>query len=337
MTIIAADVGGTKTHMAIVDPLAARQAPPAGVLFEAIYPSQQFSDFTPLLQTFIEESGAPVSESSTLSLALPGVVDESRATLTNLPWVIRKQGLKDTFHFDDVLLMNDFQASASGIASLSEQDMLILNAGNRAEDGIQVVVGAGTGLGVAWLEKKGQAISTHATEGGHMDFAPVNAEQINLLTFLLSRYSHVSYERLLSGAGLSVVYEFVVDQQQQNTTMAQARLSAAEVVAQAEAGEVIAAQALRLFVEIYGAYIGNLALLFKPAAGLYITGGVAAKIQPWMQSTAFLDAYLAKGRMRPLVERIQVSLVTNENVGLMGALSEAIAFRSHQESTGESK
>ena len=326
MTIIAADVGGTKTHMAIVEPAASAENMPGSVLYEAIYPSQQFSDFSPLLHTFLKESGRPANQVSTLSLALPGVVNESRATLTNLPWVIQKQGLKEEFHLDDVLLMNDFQASASGIASLDERDKVVLNAGESIDGGLQVVVGAGTGLGVAWLQRNNQQVSTHATEGGHIDFAPVNAEQIRLLEFLLARHSHVSYERLLSGAGLASIYAFVTSQQNDDAKL----MTAPAIVESANAGNKPAQQAVTLFVEIYGAYIGNLALLFKPAGGLYITGGVAAKILPWMCSDAFIQAYRSKGRMQPLVQAINVTLVKNENVGLMGALSEAIRNRAEK-------
>jgi len=334
MTIIAADVGGTKTHMVVVEPDVFQQAGSAAVLYEAIYPSQRFSNFSPLLHTFMAECGSLAKDVNCLSLALPGVVDENRAVLTNLPWLIQKQALRDEFHFDDVFFMNDFQASASGISSLDAADKIVLNPGELVAGGVQVAVGAGTGLGVAWRQKNKTTYSVNATEGGHIDFAPVNSVQIKLLEFLQTRFSHVSYERLLSGAGLSIIYEFVVknktigDKQTRTSRHGQmCKQRAAWVVKQANAGDALASLSVSIFVEIYAAYIGNLALLFKPAGGLYITGGIAVKILPWMCSAEFINAYTDKGRMQALVKTINVTLVTNESVGVLGALSEAIRNR----------
>ncbi len=325
MHIIAADVGGTKTRLAFAD-----ADEPRHVIYEKRYLSGEFDSFEPMLRTFIKDSflaGAMVDTDrvGALTLALPGLVNDSSARLTNLPWIIEKQVLKDTFGIEDIYFMNDFQASAFGIGELQEQDRLVLNQGKTNPDALKknttrVAVGAGTGLGVAWanddLQGGKRATSTHDTEGGHIDFAPTDDTQIELLKFLQQRHGHVSYERILSGDGLVSLYEFCSASQQQNID--------AEWVSKQSKNNPAADQALSLFVQIYGAYIGNIALLYKPYGGIYITGGIAAKILNKMQSEEFINAYLNKGRMRTLVEQIAVYLVTNERVGVLGAMSEAI-------------
>jgi len=323
MHIIAADVGGTKTHLMYAD------AEKAGnVLYEARYQCEAFDSFDSLLGTFIKDSDSS-GQVDVLMLALPGLVSEARATLTNLPWVIEKQFIKDTFGIKTVYFMNDFQASALGINELREEDRVILNPGtfnsnepvsNALKDNaIRVAVGAGTGLGVAWLQGDQTRACAYDTEGGHIDFAPVNNTQVDLLKFLQQRYTHVSYERILSGNGLVNLYEFCSGEHNKE-------IDAAWVNNQSEDNEA-AGRALSLFVQIYGAYIGNIALLFKPYGGIYITGGIAAKILNKMQSEEFIDAYLNKGRMSSLVKQITVYLVTNESIGVLGAMSETLKMQ----------
>ena len=327
MHIIAADVGGTKTRLAFAD---AEQ--PRNVLYEKRYLSGEFDGFEPMLQTFIKDSGSAAAGVDTLTLALPGLVSDSSARLTNLPWTIEKQSLKDTFGIQNVYFMNDFQASAFGTGQLLEKDRIILNPGasnlNENPDALtknttRVAVGAGTGLGVAWADDDIQggkrAACTHDTEGGHIDFAPIDDTQIELLQFLQQRFGHVSYERILSGAGLVSLYQFCSGTQNDDIS--------AEWVNNHSKKDAAADRALSLFVQIYGAYIGNIALLFKPYGGIFITGGIAAKMLNKMQSEEFINAYLNKGRMRALVEQIAVYLVTNERVGLLGAMSEAIKIQ----------
>ncbi len=311
MNVIAADVGGTKTRFVFV-----HTDSPQRILHEARYESGEFDGFDPLLHTFLRDIGLQGEALDMLSLALPGVVEEHRARLTNLPWLLDKQELRKEFGVRDVHFMNDFQASALGIPHMQAGDMIALNQGDTLRHDMRVVVGAGTGLGVAWLQGDGDDIRACSSEGGHIDFAPADETQIELLRFLLESYEHVSYERLLSGQGLVSLYRFISGDREKNTEPYQ-------ISADAEAGNEAAQRALQLFVRIYGAYISNLAVMFKPA-GIYITGGIGAKIQGWMQSADFIGAYFNKGRMRPLVERTAVFLVTNERVGVIGAMAEAV-------------
>ncbi len=315
MHIIAADVGGTNTRLVLAD-----ANEPDNVLYEAHYLCGEFDSFEPLLKTFMHDSGSVSEPIAALTLALPGPVDGSYARLTNLPWTIEKQTLKDTFGIKDVHFMNDFQASAFGACLLEIKDRIVLNPGGGLKKNTTcVAVGAGTGLGLAWVQAEKEAVQAHATEGGHIDFAPVDETQIRLLQFLLKRHEHVSYERLLSGSGLVTLYEFCAEKDAQD-------IDAQWVSAQSATDEA-ADRALSLFVQIYGAYIGNIALLFQPYGGIYITGGIGAKILTRMQSEEFIYAYLNKGRMQTLVEKIAVYLVTNERVGVLGALSEAVKMQ----------
>ncbi|MBE9568534.1 MAG: glucokinase [Proteobacteria bacterium] len=323
MHVIAADVGGTKTRLVFAD-----SNEPGSVLHEARYLSAEFDGFEPMLQSFMQDCVTAGGSVDTLTLALPGLVSDTTARLTNLPWTIEKQKLKDAFGFKYVYFMNDFQASAFGTGQLLDKDILIINPGDVTADSLQkndtrVAVGAGTGLGVAWADddiRGGQkTVCSHDTEGGHIDFAPTDDTQIELFKFLQQRFGHVSYERILSGDGLVSLYQFCSGKQEQNID--------AEWVNKQSEKDAAAGRALSLFVQIYGAYIGNIALLFKPYGGIFITGGIAAKISKKMQSEEFINAYLNKGRMRALVEQIAVYLVTNERVGVLGAMSEAIKMQ----------
>ena len=203
MNVIAADVGGTKTRVVF-----AKIDAPQRILHEARYESGEFDGFDPLLHTFLRDNGLQGEAVDMLSLALPGVVEEQRARLTNLPWLLDKQELRKEFGVRDIHFMNDFQASALGIPHMQAGDMIALNQGDTHRHETRVVVGAGTGLGVAWLQDVGAATSAFSSEGGHIDFAPTDDIQIELLRFLLESYEHVSYERLLSGLGLLNLYRY---------------------------------------------------------------------------------------------------------------------------------
>ncbi|MGD8934123.1 MAG: ROK family protein [Gammaproteobacteria bacterium] len=312
MNIIAADVGGTKTWFAVAD-----TGRPDEVLFEAKYNSRDFPGFAPLLRTFFEECGCDNRELAAITLALPGVVNGDEAKLTNLPWDISKHLLRDEFGIAKIHFMNDFQASALGTLYLEASDLVVLNAGVHKNDATRVAVGAGTGLGVSWLSSVGSATRAWSTEGGHVDFAPVTDDQIGLLNYLIARHGHVSYERLLSGEGLVTLYQYCSGGDSSG-------LDAAWVHGEAERNNEAACSAMSLFVSIYGAFVGNMALLFKPEGGIYITGGIGAKIISWMKSDHFIQAYFNKGRMRALAEKTSVYLVTNERVGVIGAISEAV-------------
>jgi glucokinase len=317
MKIIAADIGGTKSHLIQVD-----SDQPQHIIFESKYRSTDFENFESLLGSFIRDANQQKKTIDVLSLALPGVITDEVAQLTNLPWKINSSTLKQTFAVEHVYFMNDFQASALGTLQLSKQDFSVLNRGRQNNNAPRVIAGAGTGLGVSWLLNEGSKPVAYSTEAGHVDFAPVDAEQIKLLQFLMKRYPHVSCERILSGDGLVNLYNFFSGCT--INTVDENNIDAQWVNQQTTQGNATAKQAVRLFVRIYAAYVGNLALMFKPEGGIYITGGIAVKIINWMQSEDFIQAYLNKGRMQQVVEQVAVFLVNNESVGVFGALSAAV-------------
>lgn len=311
MKLLAADIGGTKSWMCLSTIDAEGHQ---GILFEHIYQSLEFDNANDLLARFIADAGATNLKIDKMCLALPGVVSKRKASLTNLDWELDADTLENDFSIDHVCFINDFAAAALGVSTLDVSECITLNAGNPIEKCTKVVTGAGTGLGLAWLNFVDGRYHPNATEGGHIDFAPTSSHQVALFEMLLDEHDHVSYERLLSGEGLQTIYHFL------NRT-AEEVPSPSEITLSANEGNELAIQTLELFVEIYAAYIGNLAMLYKPLGGLYIAGGIASKILPWMQSKEFLEICFNKGRMRKVVENTPIYLVTNDRLGLQGVLS----------------
>jgi len=326
LNILAADIGGTKSWLSLyqLKPDSGKKTQPV-ILFEKIYKSADFTNFDSLLDRFLTENG-PENPVDKMCLALPGVIKQRHTTLTNLQWELDADQLEQHFSIKSVCFVNDFEAAAMGLETLQQDDLLELNAAARDDKAICVITGAGTGLGLAWLDNTRHPVKIFATEGGHCDFAPTNDLQIALLKFLQKKYHHVSYERILSGPGLVALYAFLDTQASgdgkiiSSQDMADVPTMAKKIHQMADQGQPQAVACLTLFVEVYASYIANLALLYKPQGGIYIAGGIAAKIQSWMQKPGFTKSYLNKGRMRDLVSQIPVFLVTNDRLGLQGAM-----------------
>jgi glucokinase len=229
------------------------------------------------------------------------------------------------FAIPRVSLLNDFEAVGHGIAALQPADLLTLQPGTERAEGVRVVVGAGTGLGVAWLSWANGSYAIHSSEGGHIDFAPTDALQYELLQYLQKRHGHVSCERIVSGPGLVAIFEFLRDRGKGAPSVkllaALAEGDAAAAITQfaQQEDEPIARMALDLFLQTYGAFVGNLALAALPRGGIYIAGGIAAKIAASMQQGGFLRAFLDKGRFAGLLETLPLHIVTNPHIGLLGA------------------
>jgi glucokinase len=251
-----------------------------------------------------------------LLLALPGVIHGRHARLTNLPWILDSRQVCTDFSVSRVAFINDFQAAAYGVGSLTPEDTIRLTQAKQQADRPVVITGAGTGLGMAY-QVPGSA--PMVTEGGHVDFAPIDHEQLRLLDHLCKLYpDHVSYERILSGDGIVMLYHFLAGQE------AELELTAKQISSNAKIGQSDpCSQAIRLFVRILAAFLGNLAMSFQPFGGLYIAGGIAPKIHEWLKTEEFIEYYSAKGRMSGLVSGTPVFLIMNENLGLQGALTQA--------------
>jgi glucokinase len=318
LRVLAADVGGTHTRVLLADSDGTDLAP----LRERQYASADWPDLLPILRDFLAAETAP-PQRACLAVAGPvtGDGDARHAQVTNLPWSLDSRALADALNISRLTLINDFAAVGHGIAALREDDLITLQDGEPQAQAPRAVLGAGTGLGQALLVPCGNQYEVLPTEGGHADFAPQNDLQLELLRALQRDYGHVSYERLLSGAGLVFIDRFL---RQRNgggsPELAVSGDAAAAISAAALAGtDPIAAQALNEFLHIYGAQAGNLALTCLPFGGVYIAGGIAPKILPRLRDGGLIAAFNAKGRMESVTRRIPVRAVVHPNPGLLGA------------------
>jgi glucokinase len=297
--ILAADIGGTNTRLRLAqtDGTSTR---------EAHYEGASWASFDDVLRDFLRDSDAPISAAC---FAVAGPVWEGRAEVTNLTWTLDERALARAFSIGRVVLINDFHAVAAGVSLLGDEDLISLHPGTRDRSQPIAILGAGTGLGEAFVV--GNRVIT--TEGSHGDFAPQDEEQARLFLHLHERYGHVSWERVVSGIGLVNIFTF----------LGGAEIDAAEIAALAERGDERAQRAVDIFVDAYGAEAGNMALRVLARGGVYLAGGIAAKNPTWFTSGAFIEAFLRKGRFRELVETIPVALIVREDVGLAGATETA--------------
>ncbi len=311
MNVIAADIGGTNSRLALAQGNNRQQ------WIEQHYRNHDFASFDHVIGTFLHEAAITNTPIDAMVLALPGPVHGDRIQLTNIDWQVDRQRLVKRLPGTDIHLINDFQAAAVGALAQPADKIVTLNPGTPRRAGPAVVTGAGTGLGLAWFARGDQACLAQATEGGHADFAPNNQLQRQLLEHLGKRYGHVSWERLLSGSGLAAIYCFIQGCDAQT-------IDGADVHQRALAGDNMARQAITEFIRIFGAYVGNLALMFSPSAGIYLCGGVVAKLADWFGKEAFTKGYLSKGRMRTKIEETPIYLVLGEDAGLRGAITIAL-------------
>lgn len=321
--ILAGDIGGTKTVLA----LAQRQDD--GLLHclrEETYASGEYQTFDDILSLFLREQ-------QTLSCACFGVagpVINQRCFTTNLPWLLDGAELKLRLDTGRVRLLNDLEAMALGMLHLDEADFVDLNPEAESQGGNMAVLAAGTGLGEAILYWDGERHHPLATEGGHSDFAPQTPQQADLLAYLQRIYpGHVSWERILSGPGFGQLYDFLLESGFAPPCPAVPAHS--DAVAGVDRNALISRlgvndedplcrEVVRLFVELYGAEAGNLALKCLATAGVFIGGGIGPKIRPVLESGEFIRAFTAKGRFAPVMSRMPVKLALNSRTPLLGAL-----------------
>jgi len=314
---LAGDIGGTKTLLSI------GTADEREPLKKKSYVSAAYAGLADIIDEFLAETG--IRNVSAACFALAGPVAGRVVKLTNLPWVVDGDELAARFGIKQVALINDFEAVGQGVVALQSDEVLTLQTGVELLQDVRLVVGAGTGLGVAWLSWQDGVYTVHPSEGGHMDFAPADDLQCLLLRYLQHRHAHVSYERIVSGPGLHAIFEFMRDTGLATPSVrlleAMESGDAAAVLTQfSQAGdEAIARMTVDLFLSVYGAFVGNLALAALPRGGIYIAGGIAAKISAKMQSGEFINAFLSKGRFDELLATLPVHMVLNPHIGLMGA------------------
>lgn len=322
MRVLAGDIGGTKVWLRLAD----LHAGGLRMVAERRFPSARYNGLRPIVREFLEHAGASAPPAAAC-FGIAGPISAAErgeiARVTNLPWVIESARLAEDLGGASVRLVNDFQAIGYAIEALAPDDLVTLQQGTHGARAPCAVIGAGTGLGQALLAWQGDRYDAVATEGGHVDFAPTDELQIDLLRALTARHGRVSYERILSGAGLVDVYAFFTGRGVSagpRPLLEAPDPPAAISSAALEQSDPAAVAALRLFVQVYGAHAGNVALGYLAAGGVYIAGGIAPKVLPALCDGGFIRAFRDKGRMTPLLERFPVHVVINEKAGLQGAL-----------------
>ncbi|HSP16744.1 MAG TPA: glucokinase [Thermoanaerobaculia bacterium] len=305
MSVIAGDIGGTKTLLRCVESSGAISA-------ETRFDSARYRTFDDLLREFIPFCSAPIEAAC---FAVAGPVLASRAEVTNLKWLIDSAELQRGFGIPHVELINDFFAVALGVPLLGPADLVSLQQGTRDRGAPIAILGAGTGLGEAMVTRHRDEWVVIPSEGGHADFAPQDEEQMRLLAALQKKYGHVSWERVISGMGLTNIYEFLAGRREDPAGIAEL----------ARSGDDTAVRTFEIFVDIYGAEAGNAALRVLARGGVFLAGGVAAKNQPFFTDGRFMAAFLRKGRFVELLREMPVDLIVNEHVGLIGAAARAKA------------
>lgn len=333
--ILAGDIGGTNSRLAFFEVENGR----LHLVTEAVFPSRESRGLDEIVTKFVQ--GASKCKLDLAAFGIAGPVRNGRVETSNLPWIVEGSRLSKELHIDDVWLINDLEANAWGIPALGEADVVTLNRVKGTPVGNQAVIAAGTGLGEAGMFWDGKQYRIFPSEGGHTDFAPRDETEIDLLRYLRARFGgHVSYERIVSGPGLVNTYQFLKDTGR-GEEPAWLRdeivhgVPAAVISSAAMSGKCTLAElALDLWVTIYGAEAGNLALKIMATGGVYLGGGIAPKILPRLAGPLFMQAFLAKGRMQPLMEAIPVRVITNDKTALLGAGRYA-AMRSGQLETSQ--
>jgi glucokinase len=325
--ILAGDIGGTKTVLALYD----EKANPFQMVCEEVFSSKGFLQFDLVLSKFLENRRQ--EEIRAICLGVAGPIQDGQCKTTNLPWHLSESKLANDFCVKKVRLLNDLEAAAFGMIFLNENETVTLNKGEAAKGNIAVIA-AGTGLGEAFLYWNGQSYIPVASEGGHGDFAPQSDREILLFRYLQKRYGHVSYERILSGPGIFNVYQFLREGDVANDFPAEPdwlRDRLAQNNPSAVIGEVGMAHqdprcvaTLDLFSYIYGAEAGNLALKVLSLGGVYIGGGIAPKLLSQLQAGEFMRGFTQKGRYADLMKSMPVQIALNSKAPLIGAAQYAL-------------
>jgi len=317
--ILAADIGGTRTRLAAFETEGNRLQ----CVVEKTYASQEHSSLSEILPKFIRSEGIPVHSAC---FGVAGPVRSGKSKISNLPWTIDAKELAQHLKLTSVGLLNDLEAYAYGIDALESKDFVVLSEGAEDAEGNRAVISARTGLGVAGLYWDGFRHHPFACEGGHADFAPKDALQVELLAHLQKKFGRISCERVLSGPGIRNIYEFLRDEHkaEEPDWLRQEMVSAHDVPAlisktALEGKAAICEKTIEIFVSIFGAEAGNCALNYMATGGMFIGGIIAGKIVDKMKDRVFVQSFLDKGRMRGILQDIPVKVIINDDCGLIGA------------------
>jgi glucokinase len=321
--ILAGDIGGTHARLAFFDV----HNGDFSLVSASVFPSREYAGLDEIVAKFVDTANV---HPDTACFGVAGPVRNGRVEASNLPWTIDSKRLADELKIKKAVLINDVEANAWGIRFLDSTDVVALTQHKETPVGNQAVIAAGTGLGEAGMYWDGSKHQVFACEGGHTDFAPRNKLEIDLLRYLQARFGHVSYERIVSGPGLVNIFHFLRDTSRGKEPkwlteeMSHSDPAAAISRAALDGKCGLSEQALDLFISIYGAEAGNLALKILATGGVYLGGGIVPKILPKLFGPLFMRAFIDKGRMQPLMESMPVRAITNDKTALLGAAHCAI-------------
>ena len=315
--VLAGDIGGTKTHLALFEKGEPRQS-----LISAKFKSAHYENLNQIIKEFMKNNEFDGIECACFGIA--GPIQGRICKATNLPWIVDADLISKELDISQVFLINDLEATAYGINCLNKDEFFSLNEG-KVSKGNGALIAAGTGLGEAGLFWDGKVLTPFACEGGHCSFAPENELEIKLLIYLRKQYEHVSYERVLSGPGLYHLYRFVIDEklekEKESVKKAFETIDPPKVITEMGMKSACPAcmRALDLFVSIYGGEAANLALKMLAVGGVFIGGGIAPKILNELREGSFMKRFIQKGRFTSLLLGIPVKVLLNENTALLGA------------------
>lgn len=318
--LLAGDIGGTKTNLAIFSP----ETGPRSPLAEASFPSGDYPSLESLVSDFLTQTNLPVERAS---FGVAGPVVGTQATITNLSWVMDEEQLREKLELASVCLLNDLAAIAHAVPYLEPDDLQTLNAGQPDPNGNLAVIAPGTGLGEAFLTWDGSRYQAYSSEGGHADFAPTTPLEVDLLRYLQECFDHVSYERVCSGKGIPNIYTFLknkgyADEPDWLAEQVASATDPAPIIVNAALDEKppeICVATLGTFLSILGSEAGNLALKVMAIGGVYLGGGIPPRILPALEHPRFMQAFTRKGRFSDLLSNIPVHVICNPKVALLGA------------------
>jgi glucokinase len=318
MRVLAGDIGGTKTRLGVFEV----EGSDCRMVEECSYPSRDYPGLGKIVADFLGSGGM---DCRAACFGIAGPVTGRRMHTTNLPWVVDADELEGASGIPAVVLLNDLEATGWGVGALNESQFEVLNPGRSDAVGNGAVIAAGTGLGEAGIYWNGNEARPFACEGGHASFSPSDEQGDRLLRFLRRRHEHVSWERVLSGPGLADLFRFMVSEagEPEPGWFGEAERTGDPVPAVSEMAlegrSDISVRTLELFARLYGEEAGNLALKVMATGGVWVGGGIAPRIRRFLEAGAFMDGFLAKGRMRPLLETMPVRIVLEDRAALLGA------------------
>ncbi len=327
--LLAGDIGGTKTVLALFDVATDANFIARHPIIERTFPSQQYQSLELIIDEFLRDGDYSISAGS---FGVAGPVVGHRAQVTNLPWVIEAGAMRQQFGFR-IHLLNDLEALATAVPHLEGTDLITLNEGRRVERGAIGVIAPGTGLGEAFLVWSGDHYQAHPSEGGHCAFGPTTPLQLEMLNYWLPRMGHVSYERVCSGIGIPNIYTFLRETKRYpepewlREQIAEATDLTPVIARAAMAGEAeICSATLQLFMEILGDQAGNLALTVLATGGIYLGGGIPGRILPQLQKGPFMEFFQDKGRFSEMMSRVPVHVIYNSKAALYGTAYDALSL-----------